>query len=185
MPRRPGLPAPTAAERLQTRFVSVHDEAVVSLLIAAGHIEQRVNDLCRAHGLTHDQYNVLRILRGAGTVGHPRCEVAARMINRAPDVTRLLDRLVRQDLVERSWGEENRRLSIARITPAGRALLARLDPELERLNREFTGDVPAAELRGLARLCDRIAGAAGAAAAAAAAEGRDSGADAEGTTGGP
>lgn len=161
MPPHPLPPAPTAAERLQTRFASVHDEAVVSLLVAAGRIEQRLNDVCREHGLTLDQYNVLRILRGAGAAGHPRCEVAARMINRAPDVTRLLDRLVRQDLVERSWGEENRRLSIARITPAGRALLARLDPALERLNREFTAGTPAAELRGVARACDRFARAAG------------------------
>ena len=138
------------------RFKSAAEEAVVSLLVAAGQVSQRLDDLCRRHGITHDQYNVLRILRGAGPRGHPRYEIANRLISRAPDVTRLLDRLVRQGLVERGWAPENRRYSIARITPTGLELLAAIDPELEALERDVTDGLSDAQLRALSRACDQM-----------------------------
>lgn len=144
--------------RIQHRqFESASQEAVVSLLVASALVLQRINDMLREHGITHDQYNVLRILRGARPDGHQRMEIGRRMISRAPDVTRLLDRLVRQGLVERSWAPENRRLSIARITPAGLELLARVDPELHALQREVTEGIPEKELRAVARTCARLA----------------------------
>lgn len=143
--------------RIQHRqFESASQEAVVSLLVAAALVLQRTNDLLKGHGITHDQYNVLRILRGAHPEGHQRLEIGRRMISRAPDVTRLLDRLVRQGLVERGWAPENRRHSIARITPAGLDLLARVDPELHALQREVTDGIPQEELQALARTCARL-----------------------------
>ena len=89
-------------ERLQQRrFRTLADEAVVSLLVAADQFERAAAPVWERHGITADQYNVLRILRGVYPAGHPRNEVARRMIHRAPDVTRMLDRLVRQGLVRR------------------------------------------------------------------------------------
>src|SRR5215207_4476595 len=108
----------------QRQFRNAAEEALVGLLVAAGQYGQRLNDLCREYGITHDQYNILRILRGAHPDGHPRFEIAKRLVSRAPDVTRLIDRLERQGLVERGWSAENRRHSIARITTAGLDLLA-------------------------------------------------------------
>jgi DNA-binding MarR family transcriptional regulator len=138
----------------QTRaFTTVADEAIVSLLVAAGLLNQRLNDVCRRHGITHDQYNILRILRGVHPEGHPRFEIANRLIRRAPDVTRLIDRLERQGLVERGWSPENRRLSIATITGAGLALLGELDPELHALEQEMVAGLSAGELRELSRVC--------------------------------
>jgi len=103
-------------------------------------MSQRMNDVCREHGVTHDQYNILRILRGVHPTGHPRCEIAKRLISRAPNVTRLLDRLVRQGLVERGWAPDNRRHSIATITPVGLALLEKIDPQIDaRLGRVAPG----------------------------------------------
>ena len=143
--------------RVQHRkFESASQEAVVSLLVAAALVLQRMNDLLRQHGLTHDQNNVLRILRGVHPEGHPRLEVGRRMMSRAPDVTRLLDRLERQGLVERRWAPENRRHSIARITDTGLALLARIDPDLHALQHEVTRNLSEKELRVLARTCERI-----------------------------
>lgn len=144
--------------RLKHRqFKHAADEAIVSLLVAAGHIGQRMNDLCREHGVTHDQYNILRILRGVHPEGHPRYEIAQRLISRAPDVTRLIDRLERQKLVERGWAAENRRHSIARITPAGLALLAKIDPELDALQRDAVDGLTAQELEKFSQVCDHIA----------------------------
>ena len=140
----------------QRKFKSAVEEALVSLLVVAGQLNQRLEDLCRRHGITHDQYNVLRILRGAGSAGHPRYEIANRLMSRAPDVTRLVDRLARQGLVERGWAPENRRLSIARITSAGIDLLAAIDPELQALEREMTDGLSVEELRALSRTCDRM-----------------------------
>jgi len=139
------------------RFESVSQEAVVSLLVASALVLQRINDLLRQHGITHDQYNVLRILRGAHPEGHPRLEIGRRMMSRAPDVTRLLDRLERQGLIERGWAPENRRHSIARITAAGLELLAAIDPELHALQRDVTRGIPDEELRAFSQTCGRIA----------------------------
>jgi DNA-binding MarR family transcriptional regulator len=141
----------------QRRFKDPADEAVVSLLVAAGHVNQRLADLCRGHGVTPDQYNILRILRGVHPGGHPRFEIGNRLINRAPDVTRLIDRLERQRLVERYWAPENRRHSMARITAAGLDLLAAIDPELDEMQQEVLDGLSPDDLRALVRICDHLA----------------------------
>src|SRR5688500_2300934 len=131
-----GLEEPmTIRERVRQRsFESSAQEAVVSLLVAAGHVQRALAEVCARHGITHDQYNVLRILRGAHPRGHPRYEVAERLIDRAPDVTRLLDRLERQGLVERARSDEDRRLSLSRITGEGLELLDRMAPEIDAVH---------------------------------------------------
>jgi DNA-binding MarR family transcriptional regulator len=144
-------------ERLQQRrFQSVAQEALLSLIVAAEQIEQRTAEVLERHGLTTDQFNVLRILRGVHPGGHPRGEVARRMIHRAPDVTRMLDRLERQGLIARCRDSDDRRMSVATITREGLALLDRLDPELQVLQAEITAPLGEAELRQLARLCDAL-----------------------------
>jgi len=144
-------------ERLQQRrFPTLADEAVVSLLVAAEHFTQAVLPIWERHGITADQYNVLRILRGAGPDGLARGEITARLARRAPDVTRMLDRLAAQGLVRRIRNPEDRRESVAIITAAGTALLARVDPEVHAVQRDFTTSLTAAELRRLVRLCDAL-----------------------------
>ena len=139
------------------QFRHAAEEALVSLLVAAGRYGQRLNDLCREYEITHDQYNILRILRGVHPDGHPRFEIANRLVSRAPDVTRLIDRLVKQGLVERGWSPENRRHSIARITDAGLELLAAIDPDLDALQREVTAGLTREELATFTRVCDHLA----------------------------
>jgi len=144
-------------ERIQQRrFHSLAAEAVISLLVAADHLDQTVAPVWVQHGITADQYNVLRILRGVHPDGHPRNEVARRMIRRAPDVTRMLDRLVRQGLVRRRRNPADRRESIATITDAGLGLLARIDPEVHALQTTLTRVLSERELRELVRLCDAL-----------------------------
>jgi DNA-binding MarR family transcriptional regulator len=144
-------------ERLQQRrFPSLADEAVVSLMVAAEHLDQAVAPVWERHGVTADQYNVLRILRGVYPGGHPRNEVARRMIHRAPDVTRMLDRLVRRGVVARVRNADDRRESIATITKAGLALLDRIDPEVLAVQKAVTAALPEPKLRQLVRLCDAL-----------------------------
>jgi DNA-binding MarR family transcriptional regulator len=140
----------------QRRFHSVADEAVVSLMVAADHVDQAVVPIWERHGITADQYNVLRILRGVHPGGHPRNEVARRMIHRSPDVTRMLDRLVRRGLVVRLRNADDRRESVATITKAGLALLDRIDPEVLTVQKAITAALTEPKLRQLIRLCDAL-----------------------------
>jgi DNA-binding MarR family transcriptional regulator len=106
----------------------------------------------RPYGLTPTQYNVLRILRGAEPDGLTRNGVRDRLISPVPDATRLLDRLVEMGLVVRTRGGEDRRIVVARITPAGLDLLAPLDGVLERLHRRQVGHMGERKLRTLVNL---------------------------------
>jgi DNA-binding MarR family transcriptional regulator len=132
------------------------EQAFVGLLFVGGRLFQSLEDVCAEHGLTHTQYNVLRILRGVHPAGHPRCEIADRLITRAPDVTRLLDRLERQGLIERTWSKENRRLSMAKITRRGIDVLQRLDPAVKALEQSTVGRLTASEQKDFARMCDQM-----------------------------
>ncbi len=129
---------------------------MISVLVAADHLDQQLDPVIAAYGITTDQYNVLRILRGVHPEGHPRHEIARRMIHRAPDVTRMLDRLVRRKLITRVRDSKDARLSVARITPAGLALLKRIDPAVEAAQEKATAMLTAAERKELVRLCNRL-----------------------------
>src|SRR5262245_26028019 len=94
----------------QKPFGSVAEEVLLNLVRTASHLEARGADLLAAHDLTPAQYNVLRILRGAGPDGHPCQEIGARMISRVPDVTRLVDRLEAAGLVTRKRSDTDRRV---------------------------------------------------------------------------
>ena len=74
-------------------FASPVVEGVLNVMVAADTIRTQMDRVFAAHGITQGQYNVLRILRGAGRAGHARCEIAGRMLEHAPDITRLVDRL--------------------------------------------------------------------------------------------
>lgn len=139
------------------RFENPAEESMMSLLFAAGFLGRTLDDVCGNHGITHDQYNVLRILRGVHPKGHPRYAIAERLVSRAPDVTRLLDRLEREGLVERYRSEEDRRLSISRITDGGLELLEAIDPEILAVHERFGRGIPERDLRELARLCAAVA----------------------------
>jgi len=130
---------------------------MLNLLVAAEHVRGRFERICADFAITPSQYNVLRILRGAPS-GHPRCEIARRMIDRAPDVTRLVDRLERRGLVERDRSAADRRLSLTRITPAGLELVERMGPRLEAMQRELADRIPADDQRALSRICEGIYG---------------------------
>lgn len=109
-------------------------------------LSRELDALLRCHGLTQVTYNILRILRGAGKRGLPCAKIGERMLTRVPDVTRLVDRLVKLGLVERYRTEEDRRLVFQRLTPTGRRLLADLDGPVRELHDHALGHLSDEEL---------------------------------------
>jgi len=140
----------------QDRFESPLQEAVLNLMVASEHVRDLMERTCTEAGISGSQYNVLRILRGVHPAGHPRCEIARRMIERAPDVTRLIDRLEKQGLVERDRTERDRRLSISRITRAGLELVERLEPHLLQAYRILSERLSPDDCLELSRICEGI-----------------------------
>jgi len=140
----------------QARFTSPQQEALLSVAVAAGAINDLVDGICERHGVTRSQYNVLRILRGVHPDGHSRCEVACRMVDRAPDVTRLVDRLQARGLVRRTRGGSDQRQAIARITPKGLRLLETMQPELDAQTATRFHKLSDKDCHELSRLCALI-----------------------------
>lgn len=141
----------------QTRpFGSPEEEAYLNLLRTANTLEQGVTELLKSYGLTGTQYNVLRILRGAGERGLPCGETAERMVTRDPDMTRLLDRLERMGAIERERSTEDRRVVMTRLRAEGRALVDRLDQPMAELHRRLLGHLGAEELRTLTALLTKV-----------------------------
>lgn len=133
-------------------FESLEQEALLSIERTAAVLMHGFADSLKEYDITPTQYNVLRILRGAGRAGLCRNEIRERLVAQVPDVTRLLDRLEQSGLVERERAEQDRRLMTTRITKAGLALLARLDGPVARSHRERLGHLSAAQLRTLVGL---------------------------------
>jgi DNA-binding MarR family transcriptional regulator len=145
------------AELQQTKpFPGLEDEAVVSLHRTADRLNGCFSDMLKPYGLSPTQFNALRILRGAGEAGRTCSEIAERMVNRDPDITRLLDRLERRGLVARSREGRDRRVIITRITPAGLALLHGLDQPIEEFNRKQLGHLSEQQLQALVKLLEVV-----------------------------
>src|SRR2546429_9812320 len=120
-------------------FSSLEEEALISLQRTADQLQWRISELLKPYGISPTQYNALRILRGAKGRGHSCSEIAKRMINRDPDITRLVDRLERRGLVQRTREEKDRRVVIVRLKPAGLQLLRGLDRPGQRHTLKVLG----------------------------------------------
>ena len=130
-------------------FSSLHQEAHLSVVRTTSVLTDRVEDLLKPYGISGTQYNVLRILRGAGDDGLCRNELRDRMLTRMPDMTRLLDRMEEAGLVTRTRERDDRRMVLTRISARGRDLLARLDEPMNELHRSQLARLSKAQLRTL------------------------------------
>lgn len=152
------MPGTIAHELKQTRpFASPEEEVLLGLLTAAARAgEPWAGFLKTTAGLTSNQYNVLRILRGSHP-GRLACsDIASRMIDRDPDVTRLVDRLERGGLVQRVRSSTDRRVVEVGITAKGRKLVGGLDAAARRMPKALLEHLGPARLRQLARLLDAV-----------------------------
>ena len=146
-----------ARELKQSRaFSSPAQEAILGIKRTAALLELRLAEVLRPFGLTPTQYNVLRILRGAGEEGLPRCEVQARLVAPVADTTRLLDRMEKMGLVIRARSTEDRRVVASRITPRGLALLERVAQPLKAHEQGEVGQLEAKKLNALIAILDEV-----------------------------
>ncbi len=122
--------------------------AVARARAVSGHLH-RMEQVLKPYGLTPTQYNVLRILNGAGRDGLCGTEIGRRLVSQVPDVTRLLDRMEDAGLVERERDPNNRRFVTARLTGAGREKLVETTPVLDQMHRERFSHLSEAQLRSL------------------------------------
>ena len=137
-------------------FRSRSQEVYVALLRTADDSKRYLSDLLDADDVTLQQYNVLRILRGAGDEGLPTLSVAERMIERTPGVTRLIDRMERKGWVTRERCAKDRRRVWCMITDEGLALLTRLDAPIDSVDDVLEGALSEEELGTLTNYLDRI-----------------------------
>jgi MarR family transcriptional regulator, organic hydroperoxide resistance regulator len=144
-------------ELKQTRpFATKAQEATVALLRTADVVRRRLARVVERNGITLQQYNVLRILRGAGGEPMSALDVAERLIEQTPGVSRLLDRLVAKGLIQRERSAEDRRRLECSITRKGLELLGRLDEPIVRADSDAMNALSAREIAMLDDLLARI-----------------------------
>lgn len=137
-------------------FRSRAQEATIAILRTADILRRRLSAAVEPEGITFQQYNVLRILRGARGEPMPTLKIAERLIEQAPCITRLLDRLEAKGLVRRERCTEDRRQVLCWITDRGLELLERLDRPVDEADEALTRQLDPSELESLLRLLERV-----------------------------
>ena len=137
-------------------FQSVEHEAFLSVLRTAAVLSDELEQILKPEGISLAQYNVLRILRGAGPHGLCRNEVRDRMLTRMPDMTRLLDRMESASLVARARSQTDRRLVSTRITDRAMQVLDRVEDAVAEEHRRRFGPLSTSEMRTLIGLLERV-----------------------------
>jgi len=138
-------------------FRSLQEQLVINLMRTTRAVEESwIKYLKRSEGISQSQYNILRILRGARPKAVKISEIADRMITRDPDVTRLVDRLIKQGLVSRERDDDDRRVVRVEITGAGLAMLSRLDEPAGEYTVGAMAGLKPQELRTLDTLLNEV-----------------------------
>ena len=137
---------------------SRQQDAVVGILRTANYLGRFCSPVFDQQGITSQQYNVLRILRGAGLGGLPTLDIAERMIEQAPGITRLLDRLEGKKLVRRERPSDNRRQVLCYITKLGLDLLRELDSPVREQDNQVLHRLNESEIEELIRLLELARG---------------------------
>ena len=149
--------SPTIADSIRQGrpFASVQVEALLTLVWAADRVSCEANRPLREHGMSNAQYNVLRILRGSPG-GLLVNEVVGRLVTRAPNITRLVDKLAAKGLLTRERCHDDRRAVTLRITPAGKALVDELDEPIREACAAAMRGLSPEELGRLNELLNRL-----------------------------
>ncbi len=139
-----------------SKNLGAREEVDLNLRVAVNLLDEKFYKMIEPFGITGAQYNVLRILKGVYPEGHARCAIATRMIERASDITRIIDRLEKQGLVIRDRTSEDRRMSITRITEKGIELVDKIKPLIENEHAQNTKALTEDECRQLSVLLEKL-----------------------------
>jgi DNA-binding MarR family transcriptional regulator len=147
---------PATAPYVRSKRAKAQADAYLAVVSTAEDLQRGFTELFKASDLSFAQYNVLRILRGAGTDGLTCGGVSERLIQHDPDVTRLLDRLEKRSLIERHRDQKDRRVVRTAITEAGMALLADLDEPVDAVHEQHLGHLSESKLKDLIVLLEEV-----------------------------
>jgi MarR family 2-MHQ and catechol resistance regulon transcriptional repressor len=149
---------PKLAEELRKRneFDLPEQEATLNIIRTATRLIEAGERVLKPHGISTSLYNILRIVRGIGGDGVPSGEIGVQMVTPTPDVTRLVDRLVKLELATRHREDCDRRVVLVRLTPKGRRLLAKVDPIIQQMHRDTLGHLTPGELHSINALMVRV-----------------------------
>ncbi len=139
-----------------SKFESPVQEAMLALMSAASELRSNLDRVLAEGNLTSEQFNILRILRGAGDEGHPSGEIGCRMIDRSPDITRRIDTLEKLKLVSRERSTADRRVVKVHITKKGMLALDAITPKLLAFDDKLMSNMTEDELHKLAALCEKL-----------------------------
>jgi DNA-binding MarR family transcriptional regulator len=149
-------PSTIYSELEQSRpFDRLERELAVVILRTGDVLHHSVNRALAPWDLSNEQYNALRILRGAGEDGRPTLDISTRLISRSPNITRLLDKLISKGLARRDRDARDRRQAVVRITPQGRELLDRCDGAVDAIVEKI-GTLNPEEMKAAVGLLDRV-----------------------------
>jgi DNA-binding MarR family transcriptional regulator len=144
------------ARTKRRRFDSLEQEVYLNLWRAYDRLRAFEDELFAAHDLTPQQYNALRLLRGAHPGKIATLDLAGRLVSRAPDITRLLDKLQERGLIERDRPADNRRMVRVGITAAGLTLLEELQSPLTECHRRQLGHLTRRQMKNLIALLQTV-----------------------------
>lgn len=136
-------------------FVSLRHEVFLSLLVTVDRISRRHTEFMSGYGVSPKQYNILRILRGAGANGMPVMEIGRRMIEKSPDVSRIIDRLIDVGLVKRRRQRKDRRVVIVTIAQKGLNLLEKMDDPVSQDVDKMLAGISDKDLKSMVDLLDK------------------------------
>ena len=140
----------------QKKFRSPRHEVTLNLILASNFVRRIIEEACTEFGITSQQYNILRILRGAYPEGQRCAEIRERMLDRAPDITRRLDSLEELGLVKRRRSTDDRRAVVSQITQRGLDLLSEMDPSLDEIDVRIAERLSLKDCRELSALCEKL-----------------------------
>jgi DNA-binding MarR family transcriptional regulator len=138
------------------KFADPRQEAAIAILRTADVLRGRMEAALLPHGVSPEQYNVLRILRGAPDHSLPTLEIASRMITRAPNITRLIDKLLQKKFVSRCDHDRDRRVVVVKITPKGLDLVNAISENIDDLDAKGLGSLTKAQVESLIETLDAV-----------------------------
>jgi MarR family 2-MHQ and catechol resistance regulon transcriptional repressor len=139
----------------QSSFVSTRQKAMINLLFTYGWVLERIRDFLAQEDITHQQFNILRILRGSFPKPLSTLQIRERMLDKMSDTSRIVDRLVTKGLVKKSICPRDKRLVDVLITEKGQKLLKKLDGEADHI-AEIMGNLSEKEAEELSNLLDKL-----------------------------
>ncbi len=141
-----------------SQFSSQEQRAALNIIYTAAWLNEQINAMLKAYGISEQQFNVLRILKGQGTYPASLQLIQERMVHKMSNATRLVDKLSQKGLVTRRECPHNRRQVEIAITQEGHALLAAIEPQREQMEQSLFQNLDETEVRQIADLMDKLRG---------------------------